>query len=87
MTRGRIEQVCGANEIPDGMLRAEASGGTLIPGLIDAHVHLDDWELPYYLAYGVTTVRDGNSLREFGTRTKTCADWKQERTVLDLVSR
>jgi imidazolonepropionase-like amidohydrolase len=61
--KGRIVRVCAAGEVPEGMPRLEGPGGTLIPGLIDAHVHLDDWELPYYLAYGVTTVRDvGNNL-------------------------
>jgi len=36
---------------------------TLIPGLIDAHVHLSNWMMPGFLAAGVTTVRDtGNNL-------------------------
>ena len=36
---------------------------TLIPGLIDSHVHFMRWQGPLYLAYGVTTVRDtGNDL-------------------------
>ncbi len=41
-------------------------GATLLPGLIDAHVHLSDdgWMPPLLLAAGVTTVRDtGNSHR------------------------
>lgn len=52
---------------------------TLLPGLVDAHVHLSDWMLPSFLAAGVTTVRDtGNSL-----------DWilsARERTKLDPLS-
>ena len=36
----------------------DARGRTLIPGLIDAHVHLEPWSLPLFLRYGVTTVRD-----------------------------
>ena len=60
---GRIGRVCPASEIPADMQWITLADGTLIPGMIDAHVHLDDWELPYYLAYGITTVRDvGNSL-------------------------
>ena len=36
---------------------------TILPGLIDTHVHLMRWESPLFLAYGVTTVRDtGNDL-------------------------
>jgi len=46
-------------EIP----RVFLSGCTIIPGLIDAHVHLSEWMLPGFLAAGVTTVRDvGNDL-------------------------
>lgn len=30
----------------------------VIPGLIDAHVHVDRWSLPRFLAFGVTSVRD-----------------------------
>jgi imidazolonepropionase-like amidohydrolase len=36
----------------------EAAGRTLIPGLIDAHVHVAPWTLPLFLKYGVTSVRD-----------------------------
>ena len=36
----------------------EASGQTLIPGLIDAHVHVEPWSAPVFLKYGVTSVRD-----------------------------
>lgn len=38
-----------------------ADGRTLIPGLIDAHVHVESWALPVFLKYGVTTVRDLHS--------------------------
>ena len=40
-------------------LRVDASGQTLLPGLIDAHVHV--WDVPElagYLAHGVTSVRN-----------------------------
>lgn len=36
----------------------DARGHTLIPGLIDAHVHVEPWSLPLFLRHGVTTVRD-----------------------------
>ncbi|MHB1090049.1 MAG: amidohydrolase family protein [Ilumatobacteraceae bacterium] len=43
--------------------RTELPGCTVIPGLIDAHVHLSEWMMPGFLAAGVTTVRDvGNDL-------------------------
>ena len=61
------------------ILKIDLPGTTLLPGLIDAHVHLSDWMLPSFLAAGVTTVRDtGNNL-----------DWilsTRERTRLDPLS-
>jgi Amidohydrolase family len=55
-------------DLPPGALTIEAEGKFLIPGLIDAHVHLvqilasahitGDEILPLFLAAGVTSVRD-----------------------------
>jgi imidazolonepropionase-like amidohydrolase len=36
----------------------DAAGRTMIPGLIDAHVHVESWSPAVLLKYGVTTVRD-----------------------------
>jgi imidazolonepropionase-like amidohydrolase len=36
----------------------DASGKTMIPGLIDAHVHVESWMPEVLLRYGVTSVRD-----------------------------
>ncbi len=36
----------------------EARGRTLIPGLIDAHVHVTPWSVRLFLEHGVTSVRD-----------------------------
>jgi imidazolonepropionase-like amidohydrolase len=43
---------------PSARREIDGTGRTVIPGLIDAHVHLEDWALPVFLKYGVTTVRD-----------------------------
>ena len=56
---GRVTQLGRDDEIdaPDGARVVDASGSYLLPGLVDAHVHLrDTTELPAYLAHGVTTV-------------------------------
>ncbi|MEJ7809816.1 MAG: hypothetical protein WKG32_05290 [Gemmatimonadaceae bacterium] len=43
--------------VPRGAVRIDGSGGYLVPGLADMHVHLyDDVGLASYLANGVTTV-------------------------------
>ncbi|MDY7092151.1 MAG: amidohydrolase family protein [Acidobacteriota bacterium] len=57
----RIAEVgaAGAVEAPEGVRRIDGAGRTLIPGLIDAHIHLsDEAELAAYLAHGVTGVRN-----------------------------
>jgi len=57
----RIVQVGAAVEIsaPEGVLTVDARGHYLMPGLIDAHIHLnDEAELAGYLAHGVTGVRN-----------------------------
>jgi amidohydrolase family protein len=60
--------------VPEGAEIVEATGGYLIPGLWDMHVHsvanvavdrsqavaARDWHFPLFLAYGVTGVRDMN---------------------------
>ncbi len=52
-------------QLPERTREVDVSGRWIIPGLIDAHVHLTDgnagvldWALPRYLAFGVTSVRD-----------------------------
>jgi len=57
---GHIAAVARVNEIkiPRGAERIALVGKTVIPGLIDAHAHVERWAVPRYLAWGVTTVRD-----------------------------
>ncbi|MXY16438.1 MAG: amidohydrolase family protein [Acidobacteria bacterium] len=75
---GQIQAVSPAADlaIPDGATRIDATGKTIIPGLINAHAHLNDGDealplreqllaqLRVYAAFGVTTVQtlgDGRS--------------------------
>lgn len=58
---GVIEAVGAAGSVPApaGAQLIDGEGRTLIPGLIDAHIHLsDEAELAAYLAHGVTGVRN-----------------------------
>ncbi len=57
----RIIQIGAAGEVtaPEGVRTIDANGQTLIPGLIDAHIHLsDEAELAGYIAHGVTGLRN-----------------------------
>lgn len=56
---GHIDQVGPPDlvKVPRGATEIRLDGKWVIPGLIDAHVHLAEWSLTRYLAYGVTAVR------------------------------
>lgn len=47
--------------LPDGVPHIDAGDGTMLPGLIDLHVHLRAHYLDWFLAAGVTSVRDANN--------------------------
>src|SRR6266850_6215506 len=57
---GHIEAIAHVNEIPipKSAERINLVGKTIIPGLIDAHAHVERWAAGRYVAWGVTTVRD-----------------------------
>ncbi|HEY5940029.1 MAG TPA: amidohydrolase family protein [Gemmatimonadales bacterium] len=62
---GRIESVGSRSDfqLPKKTREVDVSGRWIIPGLIDAHVHLApalSWAPPRFLAWGVTTVRDAH---------------------------
>jgi len=44
--------------VPGGANVIQTSGRTILPGLIDMHLHSRPWKFPLYLAHGVTTVGD-----------------------------
>ncbi|WP_349867616.1 amidohydrolase family protein [Leifsonia sp. WHRI 6310E] len=64
--RGRIVAIGGA--VPDGAAVVDARGGTLLPGLIDAHVHTSLDGLEQALTFGVTTELEMQGMFTRGTR-------------------
>ena len=51
----------GQVEMPANVIKIDGAGRYLMPGLIDAHLHLvSEHDLPLLLSYGVTTVRNMN---------------------------
>ena len=56
----RIETIAPRNgfDIPRTAEVVELSGKWVIPGLIDAHAHVERWSLPRLLAFGVTSARE-----------------------------
>lgn len=55
--------ICDEEQVPSGARVLRFPGCTVLPGLVDAHVHYMSWQGPLFLAHGVTTVRDvGNDL-------------------------
>lgn len=56
---GTIVSVGASVTPPPGAVIIDGGGATLMPGLIDMHVHIwDEVELAAYLSHGVTTVRN-----------------------------
>jgi imidazolonepropionase-like amidohydrolase len=55
---GLITECSAASAAQDGDEVIDAAGGTVLPGLIDAHVHLVPGALAQSLTFGVTTVLD-----------------------------
>src|SRR5712691_4842580 len=60
----RIAEVRHGASVPDGLPVVDASGLTVMPGLIDAHIHWRDWAAALFIRHGVTTVRDVGSPTE-----------------------
>lgn len=57
---GRITVVGpgGDVDVPAGAAVIDGQGRFLIPGLIDAHVHMSEPDAPIYVRHGITTVRN-----------------------------
>ena len=63
MENGRITGILPKASVPASLPIFYERDTTILPGLLDTHVHFMRWEAPLFLAYGVTTIRDvGNDL-------------------------
>jgi imidazolonepropionase-like amidohydrolase len=70
---GRIEAVGKRVKLPSGVTRVDATGKTIIPGLISAHSHVNNMsQLGLYLRDGITTVLSLGGDKEFALRSQ-CA--------------
>src|SRR5690349_2393326 len=57
---GKIQSVGreGSVTIPSDATVIDTNGKTILPGLIDAHIHLRNFAAPGYLYWGVTSIGD-----------------------------
>jgi imidazolonepropionase-like amidohydrolase len=70
---GRIEAVGKRVKLPPGVTRVDATGKTIIPGLISAHSHVNNMsQLGLYLRDGITTILSLGGDKEFALRSQ-CA--------------
>ena len=69
MVRGnRIREIVpegGAFQVPSGAQRIRGEGLTVLPGLIDSHVHYQGWDAELYISHGITSVFDMGSNAEW----------------------
>ena len=50
---------------PQNAQIVNTEGKTILPGLIDSHIHLRDYMPPMFLPYGVTTIADTNNYTDW----------------------
>jgi imidazolonepropionase-like amidohydrolase len=85
--RGHVESVGSRADfrLPERTRELDLTGRWIMPGLVDAHVHLVDpqtgvarWSMTRYLAWGVTTVRDmhGPLRSVLGVRREVDRGWR-----------
>jgi imidazolonepropionase-like amidohydrolase len=71
ISEGKIRDIGPGLRIPSGARLIDGTGKTLLPGLIDSHVHLRTIEdLETAIAFGVTTCLDMFTLPELATRAR-----------------
>ena len=72
---GRIEAIGPSVKVPAGAVRIDATGKTIIPGLISSHSHVNEVsQLGIYARYGVTSVFSLGGDNEIALRDQTRAE-------------
>ena len=79
----RIKAVCQPGDLGEDVIQLNLRGKTVLPGLIDVHVHSEDWHAPLYLAKGITSVRDTGCELEAVLRRR--AQWTSSEDMPRLV--
>lgn len=64
-TRIKAVGVKGKISYPQTARVIKTDGRTILPGLVDSHIHLREYMAPMFLHYGVTTVGDTNNHTEW----------------------
>jgi imidazolonepropionase-like amidohydrolase len=84
---GKIAEVGASVRVPDGVTVVDGAGTTLLPGLVDSHVHVFSPEsLRQSLAFGVTTVLDMFTDPGFAAATRKTQSEGQGLDLADLRS-
>jgi len=78
LVEGRmVSDIVPCDSVPEAATRYHEDDCTILPGLIDTHVHFMRWQGSQFLAFGVTTVRDtGNLLKWILDRR---GEWEEKR--------
>ena len=77
---GRIQAIGASVTIPAGATRIDVAGKTIIPGLINAHGHVNSLDqLGLYARYGVTTIFSLGGDKEIELRDRTRAEQQTDK--------
>lgn len=83
---GRIQRVGRRLRVPDDLPRVDGAGRTLLPGMLDAHIHALGPALEDSLRFGVTTVLDQFTMTDFAAAKRPARDEIARSAEADLYS-
>lgn len=83
---GRVHRVGQRLRLPDDLPRVDGAGRTLLPGMLDAHIHALAAALEDSLRFGVTTVLDQFTMTEFAAAKRPAREVIARTAEADLYS-